>query len=440
MKNVMSFVSGLVVIALLAPPLAGQVTISAMADDLTSVTDSADVTVIRLGDFEEEPAKVGTVLNVGDEVRCISGKTSVELTCSNEASMSLSEPFRVVVLPRMSPHGPCWINLLKGDVQVVTEHPTNVTSGETTLGSERTRYGMRIARRDQELQTEISVYEGRVSVHRLGRGSSLEAGRKMVLRRVEQTIVALKAADFKHAAAVYAKIDTVRSRVASEAREARDKAYKELEAWYVHVLQKPLDRTGHRNLAVAQLNLQVPARALYSLNRAISPDSKPREAAVVDLLKGVAFEQLGAVTSAERFYERAAEKDPSAVKEATLKVLNIGPQLVRSLPGVIVRPSIIVEVSTQPPKVAPGRRAQIIVRARTRDDKPLRDANVVIQVEGGSFTRTGKKEISGSTDARGSFTAAWSPERRAGACVFNVEVSKQRLRKASSGLTVDIER
>jgi hypothetical protein len=435
MRNVTSVVLGFIVLVLSSSRLAGQVTISAMAQDLQPVEKSSDVKVIRLGSFEEENAvaKEGekTVLNAGDEVRCVSGKTTVELTCVNGSSTTLSEPFRVVVLGGTDSNRPCWINILQGAAEVISEQPTRAMIGEATLGSERTRYGMRVGRYDQQLLTEISVYEGKVSVHRLDTSSSVETGNKMVMWKAERQVVPLEVADFKRAATVYATIDTVKSKLPGETRK---KAYEELETRYVRVLQKPEDPAGYRDLAVRQLNLGIPARAMYNLNRATSP--RIEEAAVV-LCKSIAYSQLGNRAEARRLYQKAREMNPSVDKEAYLRTYMIDPQLITKLQKVRL-PSMVVSVQTQPSRVAPGERTQILVRAFTTDRKPLRDADVVVGAGGGSFAPTGKTEVSGRTNARGNFAATWSCRRCASAYVFNVEVSKPGFVKATAQTEVNV--
>jgi hypothetical protein len=438
MRNVTSVVLGFIVLVLSSSRLAGQVTISAMAQDLEPVEKSSDVKVIRLGSFEEEDAvaKEGekTVLNAGDEVRCVSGKTTVELTSVSGASTTLSEPFRVVVLPPTRSDRPCWINILQGAAEVVSEEPTMAMIGETTLGTRRTRYGMRVGRYDRQLRTEISVYEGQVSVRGLNARSSVETGNKMIIRKAEHEVVPLEAADFKRAAAAYATIDTVKSKVAREPSQARKKVYEELEARYIRVLQEPEDWVSYRNLAVAQLNLGIPGRAMYNLNRATSP--KTQEAAVV-LCKSIAHIQSGDLVAARMLYQEAREMDPSVNKLANLKKYKIDPRLITMLQEVRL-PSIVISAQTRPSRVAPGERIQIVVRAFTKDRKPLRDADVAVRAGGGSFAGTGKTRVSGRTDAHGNFAATWSCRPCASAYVFNVEVLKLGFEKATAQTEVNV--
>lgn len=429
MRNFTYIVSGFIVLALPAFCLAEQATITAMAQELNSVTTSPYVKIIRLGDFEEEEAKVGTELNVGDEVRCFSEIKNVELTFVNGVSMLFNVPFRAVVLPSTAPDQP-WINLLTGDVQVVTDNRTTVTSGETTLGSKRTRYGIRLTRNGQNVQTEISVYEGMVTGRRLGSRISVETGSKMVLGTAQRKVISLEAADFKRAAAVYATIDTVKSKVAGEPSQVREKVYRELEVQYVRVLQEPQDPVSQRNLAIAQLNLELPTRAMYSLNRATFPE--PREAAVIDMLKGVMYNQLGESVEAQRFFKSAKDKDPSVDREVSIRTYKIDPKFITELREARL-PSIIIRAQARPSKVAPGERTQIVVRALTKGGKPIPDANVVIDVAEGSFAGTDKTEVSGRTNEQGYFTATWWHKQPSSAAYgFYIVVSKRGFEKTSA--------
>ncbi len=88
--------------------------------------------------------------------------------------------------------------------------------------------------------------------------------------------------------------------------------------------------------------------------------------------------------------------------------------------------------------MAPGERTQIIVRALTRGGKPIRDANVVIKAGGGFFAGTDKREVSGWTDARGNFTAAWWCEPCAPSYAFGVEVSKKGFEKGTARPEVNV--
>lgn len=434
MRNVISVTFVFIVLVLSAPRLVGQVKITAIAENLQPVEKSSIVKVIRFGSFKEEDAvaKKGaeTMLNAGDEIRCASDKISVELTSNDVTSATLIAPFRAVMLPGIGSDGRFYINLLKGGVQVVSEQPTSIMSGETTLGSRHTRYGVSIERdNQQQLKTEISVYEGviRIANPRI-RPLVVETGKKTVLRKAESQIVQLEKADFKRAATIYATIDTVKSKVARQPSQ-RKKAYEELEIRYMSVLQEPNNPVNLRNLAVAQINLSVSARALYSLNRAASLQPKPKEVAVVYMLKSIAYNQLGNSIKADSFRKMAVEKDPSINKEENLKLYKIDPLLVPKFKLVQLQP-IIVRTLTRPSKIAPKEQTQIIVRATTKDGKPISNADVVISAGGGTFVGTGTTKISGKTDARGNFTAKWwIGSNHARAYGFSVEVSKSGLKK-----------
>lgn len=417
---------------------AADVTVATMTRGLEKLQGDRSVILVRLGDLRGKPAETGNTLDVGDEIRCAADDITIELICGDLASLQFNAPFRVIVRRPNDGDSDCAFDLLSGGVEVVTEEPTEITAGETTLGSKSTRYGMSVGRRDDKPETVVSVYEGEVNVGRAtGVPQAVGSGRKLITGVDKPTVVPLEERDFVRAAQVFARIDFAKGAVSPE---SADRAYVELQKHYAQALRAPTDARAHLDLARVQLKYELPQGALYSLNRAKFPDR--RSSAVTQFLRGAAFVQLNEREAAGDAYREARAIDPSVDDEATLRDFRIDPDFVRKFDFRSPRQEqlMMIAARVEPSEPKSGKPVRLIVSAFTNDRKPVRDAVITISATGGVFRDTNRREVQWKTDRAGACSGTWHCERCEGRFGFSIQASRPGFQNASSELSVTIGR
>ena len=119
-----------------------RVTVSAIEKSLKETTE---VHALRFATLQEEKVvRLGNTYVAGDEL-IGSGAVGIELKCDGGSLVKFSGSFRAVIVSPDEKQD-CAINLMAGRVDVITDKPTKVQSGETTAGSKGTIYSLDLNR------------------------------------------------------------------------------------------------------------------------------------------------------------------------------------------------------------------------------------------------------------------------------------------------------
>lgn len=274
-------------------------TVTALIEAGLPVLESAAIRTFRLATFVEEPsARVGQVLEPGDELISTSTDVDVEITCPGGTRLRFTNGFRVLVeLPEVAS---CAVNYLSGDLGVLTGEPAEITAGGLDIGVEGTEYFVTLRREDGgELAREVTVFEGAVLCTAPGIEERVEAGRAW--RYVgRETAWAEISDDQRHTvSSLYARVDFGRAlarlirtddqltqlvagtghtidrkamvqflATTPELGELLRRATDELGARHLAVLADPTSADGRLALARAQNALGDEGEARYQLGRA----------------------------------------------------------------------------------------------------------------------------------------------------------------------------
>ncbi|MEM9554363.1 MAG: CsgG/HfaB family protein [Acidobacteriota bacterium] len=323
----------------------GQVLVDDWALGVGETTDRLQV--LRAGAFEAEDAAPSMTLAVGDSLlvpdldeRGIQARVA----CSDETEVRLDEAFEVVVLP---PGGSldCNLLVLRGAVDLQTDAPTRLQSGETVMGSRATQYGVRLIPTRRGQVQEVLVFEGEIVLHAAGEETlELPAGQKVVVtsrlsdgpgggttRPTDWTRVALDGDDVQRVANVYARLDTATLLEAEgdgpEAGRLDVGTVGMLEELYAQTLMRPDDPKARLALASAQLDVGLPAwTATYQLDRAVdgyATRGQSPELVQALTLRAAAADRQGDTATARRDLRRAISLEPQLVaRPQTLAVFD----------------------------------------------------------------------------------------------------------------------
>lgn len=324
----------------------GQVSVLTIAEGETGVQRSERVALTQLGSFEREALSVGRDLAFGDELTSAAAGIAVVLLCSEtegDAEITLSSPFRVVLMPTTSGRG-CALNLPAGTADVLAGTDTEIHAGEVTLGSERTRYGISVRRAAGNVEDDVYVFDGAVRVVRRKLAPvRLTAGKRMALKGAAPArMVKLHQKDFTRAARVYAKVDASRTQLTGEALQ---RSFRRLEAVHTNVLREPDNAEPRVQLAVARMNLNVktPSTLHYLTQAQTLNKGDTALLANTAMIKGMVFQSLGDEEMAKKEYRAAKAIDPAVTREEVGQVHKINPLFLQRI---------------QPPtieRLAPGR-------------------------------------------------------------------------------------
>lgn len=335
-EGIVKWVSGAVLGLLVGFPAAvpAQVSVLTIVDGETSVERSDKVTLTPLGAFEDEPLQSGLDLAFGDELSSTATGMAVVLMCAEvdgESEFTLPSPFRVVLIPTTSGQG-CALSLQGGAADVVAGTDTEIRSGEVTLGSQRTQYGVVVSRRDDRMAREAYVFEGAVRISGgEQRPVSLKAGHRLVLSRAfAARPVALERKDIRRAAHLYAKVDASRTKLRGQAWQ---QSYRELMAIHAAVLSQPDEVEPRLNLAVARLNLNVkaPSTVQYLSQAQTMNTANTALLARTAMVKGMVYQELGKTDAAQLEFRAAASIDPQVSKENVGQAYKINPRLIQRI-------------------------------------------------------------------------------------------------------------
>lgn len=446
----------LILIGLCSWQASAAIKVVAINQGLEPITSkTALVRYIPLGGFDELPLAVSTdespfTLNFGDEIRTARSDIIVELECDDNATFSLESPFRVVLVPLSEEQG-CAVSLQTGAVFVHTETPTEVTSGEVTLGSESTQYALKVWRSGGKVKKEAMVYEGKINFRQAdGKRRPLKALEKINFKTTNP--IKMVRADFVNGAKVYAKLDAGRSATDQRQRKKNFVAFTKL---YTTVLAKPNKPEPKARLAVFRLNkgIKSPSTVRY-LNKAIKQSNNNIKVANYTLLKSIAYRQTGKNDAAQLAIDQAKRVNPkinSIQLQNTYKIIPklIKPitfQMIKPLPPsnlgfvneAVTNPALKIRAAASPSKVPVGSRTRIRVKVGDKNG-PVAGASILVSAGGGKFIASGKTKLKGKTDGKGYFEGLWYCKPCAGGYQLSVEASKHGYKSTKSSLSVKIQ-
>jgi hypothetical protein len=386
--------------------------------------DARGTFVTPIGGIDRQPAQLRRALGPGDEIAGLDENGIVALTCPGSSDVKLHGRFRAVIMPPAQGQD-CALNLLAGNVDVLTSTPTQVSSGETLMGSKRTMYSMRVA---PDASVECAVFEGEVAVQNLKTGAvrALDGGLKASWKsgQLVQYGVRLAPTDLTQATRVYARGDMARARALGVTMEDPDSFQRALQSRYAAVLTKPNDPAALIDLAALQTVARIATPALHHLERAerLNPQAADQRAALA-ATKWVAYRQGGREKEAAAEAEKLRTLDPArltAIQKVDLNVRRLPRAAYEPRVGQPAAPSITAVA--MPTVVAAGEATTIVTTVRTADGKPISAAKVVLSTGGGTFSRTGQTRIDGATDSNGVFRTTWMCGPCAAAHRITVEV------------------
>lgn len=269
-----------------ASPAWPQAAITSLAEGETPLQESTDLRLERFADFTEiTRLTLGEDLDIGDLLKSVSGATDVELTCGESSLLRFSGGFRVVINPPGETD--CAVNLLSGQLDVLTDAPTEVRAGGLVLGSEGTQYAITLERDANGPRESVVVFDGKLSLagrtrdNRQIDGESwqVETGQTWNWDGRQANWGQVKASDLARAAQVYARFDLAKSKSIRGTSPSIDPAVSrsQLEALHTKVLSQPADEGSRAALAKAQLELEIDQAAVYNLKRVqLDDDTKLR--------------------------------------------------------------------------------------------------------------------------------------------------------------------
>jgi hypothetical protein len=370
--------------------------------------DASRVVFTPIGGIDPQPAQLGQALDPGDEIASPDPDAVVSVSCPASAAVKLHGRFRAVILPPAEGKD-CAFNLLAGEAHVLTPNPTELTAGETLMGSRRTMYSMRVA---TDATVQCTVFDGLVDVHNLRTGAVRLLGTNATTSwragQLLSDISPIARADLVRATRIYARSDVARVRSHDIQIDDPGAFERALQSSYATVLTAPDDAAARIALAVLQTSARLPTPALYHLQRAeTSPMSQDQQAAVA-ATRWMAYKQLGREQEAAGQAEKLRTMDPARYKvlqQLDPMITRVDPRVYRRVPAPLPDAPAITAVA-DPPVVAAGAATTIAVTA-TAAGQPIGGAKVVLSSVGGTFPRSGRTRLEGQTDASGAFRAEW---------------------------------
>lgn len=396
---------------------------------------------IALGSFDREALTLGMALDAGDELISSGGGVALELSCPNGAIVKFSGPVRATVLPP-SQTGDCAIALASGSLDILTDAPTTVQSGEVTLGSERTVYAVRVSHVAQRPTRELLVYDGDVSIRSPQASEQISAGHKVQTRGLAIERQPINRADIDRAATVYANIDLLRARVAGTPIEDPAATSTTLRTSYANVFSAPANPAYQLDIAVQQVNLRIPNQALYHLRRADQhAPTENSSRAMIALTRSVAYHELGNREQATVQYEEAKRIDPQVIQQSRITAYKLNPRLIEPIQAhelPVTSPMTMTAIAV-PSTIRAGAATTIRVHIASSGGVPMPDASIRVSAGGGAFGGNQGTEVSGTTNARGDFMTTWTCAPCAPAYVLQIAAEKPGYQSATRELRVQIQ-
>jgi tetratricopeptide (TPR) repeat protein len=306
---------GLLIAHVLSVNAAAQVTVS-------HVTPPAnhEVKCIRYADLNEMDVSKGMELRPWDEIFCRTGKAIVELKSGPGSTFKASGPFRVVIMPTEG-RALC-VNVLNGDGDMQSDYPSNMSTGETNMGPERTEYAIRVKRTEQGLSREYSVYDGDVKISSPAFDTSIATGQKLVMRPLEPPeALRLASEDITRVVNLYAYVDVTKAGISAAAQVEPDRLLERFKVLYRSVFSDPKNALKRADLAVEQVNSGISSSAIYQLKKAeeYTPPGDTMQLVRIAVLKGIALKEIGSFGEANEQFRKAIRIDPEALSESNLR-------------------------------------------------------------------------------------------------------------------------
>jgi len=223
----------------------------------------------RLGSTQAETVSVGTDLEPGDLLASNEARAKLECPPGSSVEVLLDPPFRVLI--DVAEGIACTIDLMAGDVDILTDEPTQVTSGGVEMGSVATQYAVTVARGGDQPQRTLIVFDGEVNIRRLGgtEAKSIVRGQRLVAQpTVAFEVSTIDSADVKRSARQYATFDLAAATRGGAEIGDYNNAKRELTTLHSQVLTDPNSKNDRAALAKKQIALEIPDRAVYQLDRA----------------------------------------------------------------------------------------------------------------------------------------------------------------------------
>ncbi len=294
------------------------VVVSALGD---GSKQTSAVHVLRYATNKEEAlVRVGDRFEAGDELTAITDIT-IELTCPEGSAVKFSGKFRAFISAPKDKQQDCAINLLAGQADIITNHPTSIESGERIAGSKGTVYSIRVDRDVTGSTLLCAVLDGEVEVRgQSGDPSQLKGGSKKVWSPASTKEQVLTADDIKGSSALYARMDAVKAKMAGA--KTTQSTVAELETLYRRVFQAPSDAVARVELAAKLTNLKITSGALYQLDRAekLTPSTDRAQLAIVAAVRSVAYQQSGDSAKAAEEAAKAQRIDPNVFKSRDIQL------------------------------------------------------------------------------------------------------------------------
>jgi hypothetical protein len=260
---------------------AAQVRISALGLRLEPQQESTSVRLSRFADLTEvESVAVGTELAPDDLLTGLDEDLFVELRCTGGSLLRFTGKFRVLV--RAAGDGvDCAVNLLAGKLDLLTDERTEVNSAGQVLGTEGTRYALRLQRTPAGPEQRVLVFEGKVEVGEPRRQREWVAGGLTVTLLPEGPTAppqAITAEEVDRWARLYARFDVIKAQAAGAelGAEGSQAAAARLAPLHAAVLRQPDDPQARAELVEAQVTYRVADEARYNLER-FAVDAGARE-------------------------------------------------------------------------------------------------------------------------------------------------------------------
>jgi len=254
---------------LLLVSVACPVSVAAQARIDVLVPATAAVEVQRLGSDHPEVAAPGMDLVPGDLVSSTVEGVSLTLRCSGEEgdnTYDLASPFRVLI--DVPSNAPCHINLLSGTTEVTAEAPSQTSAGGVTLGSTGTEYAVEIRQEADSLVFRCTIFTDSVSV---AYGSTViaRAGSNLIWNRGGAfDLTRISKEQLVESAAFRARFDLAAAQGKGSAPDDSGATFQRLQTLHYQVLEEPNNTERSVELARALLDIQLPDRARYNLEKA----------------------------------------------------------------------------------------------------------------------------------------------------------------------------
>ena len=299
------------------------VVVSALGDG------SKETSAIRVWHYstnvEDSIVHVGDRFEAGDMLTANSDIT-IQLSCPEGTAITFSGRFRAMIGAPKQKNEDCAVDLLAGKVDILTNRPTSTKSGTVVAAARGTVYSVRIARDEKGPTVWCAVLDGEVDVT----GDDLDTSRlKVGLRQswapAGEKIENVTADDIKGTAALYARMDVAKARMAGA--QTAPSTVSDLETSYLRVFQTPSDSEARVDLAAKQTNLKVTSSAIYQLGRAekLTPANDKAQLARIAAIQSVTYQESGDSKKAAEQAAKAQKIDPNVLKAGNLAKYKIDP-------------------------------------------------------------------------------------------------------------------